>query len=500
MITAENAGLSRKEMVLYALVVLLAFAIPPALSLKQLPFISSTYGQAFVAFELLGFTMGAVLLFITYREAKKRWHLGMEGVIPVLVFCLVGFQFLVWICECTQAGDFKAYYVPAAAKLASGGNPYIKTGYFYPPLLVECLAAGCKFVGLAASKAHIKATPYVTMGVLYYAFTCVQFCIAMLAYLLGVRMVRCLGARGMWVPILVGAVFILNNPLIRTFRYGQVNFWLLDAVLLVLISDRLYAFWTGTVMATAIHLKLYPVILVPSMVLAKRWRQLAWCAAVAIGIVLVETRLGTHTKLWRQYLSFAPTLSGTGCFRDNSLLNVVSQSVHFLSRGASWEGSLTRVLMLLGRAAVLLWMGSRALKREKTYRSNAAGLESGDDAADAQMIRFYGHTLDLVSLTLILGPRVWEHHYVLAIPLILWAVVAQRDRRPLFCAAGAMLILLPTTFDFFPFSYHRLLGLLLLTLAARPTLSLEAFHKNANDFTSFGQPTQRERQRESARR
>ena len=100
----------------------------------------------------------------------------------------------------------------------------------------------------------------------------------------------------------------------------------------------------------------------------------------------------------------------------------------------------------------------------------------------ADTLRFSGHVTDVLSLALMASPLVWEHHYVLAIPLIILAALTQHRARPWLVAVGAMLILLPPTFDVFPFAYHRLVGLLMLLAPTSPEIDLERHAANVRDF------------------
>ncbi|MEZ4622842.1 MAG: hypothetical protein R2867_46100 [Caldilineaceae bacterium] len=80
-----------------------------------------------------------------------------------------------------------------------------------------------------------------------------------------------------------------------------------------------------------------------------------------------------------------------------------------------------------------------------------------------------GHSTDVIAVALIASPVVWEHHYLLAMPLAICAVAQARGERQLW-AVGISLFLMfvMPTFDVYPFSYHRLLGLVLLMVTLAP--------------------------------
>ena len=83
----------------------------------------------------------------------------------------------------------------------------------------------------------------------------------------------------------------------------------------------------------------------------------------------------------------------------------------------------------------------------------AAGLE--------EVAARHGVTPYQVALAWVLlaAPVVWEHHYVLAIPLLLWAAAGWGRRHAVALGAAALLCFAVPTFDVFPWSYHRLVGL-----------------------------------------
>ena len=76
--------------------------------------------------------------------------------------------------------------------------------------------------------------------------------------------------------------------------------------------------------------------------------------------------------------------------------------------------------------------------------------------------------MDAVALTLLISPLVWENHYVLAVPLALWAVATRWRDRPWQIGIGVFLMFALPTFDVFPLSYHRIVGLLMLLQLTSP--------------------------------
>jgi len=92
--------------------------------------------------------------------------------------------------------------------------------------------------------------------------------------------------------------------------------------------------------------------------------------------------------------------------------------------------------------------------------------------SEAQLLpreKMVGHTMDALALALIASPVVWEHHYLLAMPIVIWGAARARTDRQWWCIGiSSFLMFVLPTFDIYPFSYHRLAGLLLLMATLSP--------------------------------
>jgi hypothetical protein len=75
---------------------------------------------------------------------------------------------------------------------------------------------------------------------------------------------------------------------------------------------------------------------------------------------------------------------------------------------------------------------------------------------------FLAHGADALAFALLLSPSVWEHHYVMALPLALVACASRGGDRPGLLALGLFATLAMPTFDLYPLAYQRLAGLCLL--------------------------------------
>jgi hypothetical protein len=78
--------------------------------------------------------------------------------------------------------------------------------------------------------------------------------------------------------------------------------------------------------------------------------------------------------------------------------------------------------------------------------------------------------IDFSVLTLLLAPSAWDHHFVIALPLALWAIALQGHVKPMQVGFGIVSIFVMPGFNIFPLSYLRLFGVILLLLVTPPTV------------------------------
>ena len=116
---------------------------------------------------------------------------------------------------------------------------------------------------------------------------------------------------------------------------------------------------------------------------------------------------------------------------------------------------------------IVAWFIVRVVKREKAY-SELVKASNPSRSSWNETYRSYGGAIDAIALGLMVSPSVWEHHYVLAIPIALWAIVLRRHDRLWLTGIGVFLIFCLPTFDVFPLSHHRMMGLLILIYLTSP--------------------------------
>lgn len=456
---------------LYTLSALAAVAIPPLLAWRGLPWVRSSYGGSHLIFEMFGFSATVALAVVVWRELAKRRGTGLAGAIPVLLFAVVTVGLVLQVSEHTRKMPDYLCYENAAKALEAGRSPYYAPGYMYPPLTAQAISAvhrAMAALGVGAQR---------SWDLVFYLWQCAQVLLAVAAYLLSVRFARVLGAVGIAGPLIAAAVFLWNGPLIRTFAFNQPNLWMLNAVLFALVFGARYAGTAGALVALGASVKLYPAALVLPMVLARRWRMLA--GFVFAGALIAVVGLGSEPRAWMGFLRFAQIFPHGEAFRDNGLYSVVSNVISWLGGSAT----VTAVLWRIAVTAAGICIALRVIRREQSW----AALSKEDGASETgAMLRFTGHVVDVLAFALMAAPIVWEHHYVLAAPLVLWALVTQHSRRPYLVTVGSALMLLPVTVDIFPFGYYRIAGLLMVIAATSPRIDLVEYERNVEPWRKTG--------------
>jgi hypothetical protein len=426
-----------------------------------------TYSQDYQAFELFGFSASAALFLLAglklrqYRVRQQRPPLAEVSLwlIPLLLL----FHYLSLISEyAIRSWDYDCYEVAAAALLV-GDNPY-GVCYLYPPLLAQVMAGLFQLIDWSGRQWGTAAGADTIWYIVFYLFHTSQFYLIGLAYWLNVKLARRLGLRPLVAAVLVACLLLFNVPLLRTLRHNQVNLWLLDLMLLAILVVGRYPWLSGAAVALGTHLKLYPAVLLLPWTLARRWRAVFFSLAGIGLVVLWQAGWGQDWTSWQQFLSASAEFPRGTHLRDNSLHSLVYNTILRFTNPAELGRipfrNLVLAITLVLTLAAGLWLARRWWQREKVFNRLPI-------SGRAEAFRAMGHAADAIAATLIMAPLVWEHHFILAVPILIWAVAGYGRSRPWLIGLSALLMLAVSIFDFYPFSYHRLVGLLLL-LAVTP--------------------------------
>src|SRR5262245_65534 len=440
-----------------AVLALIAVVAPLAITALEPAILANSYGRGSARFELFaGFAalIAGLAAALELRAGKAR---SAAELTPVLAPLLVALLYTFLIAECSRKPFDYDCYEYAGRAILLGEDPYlVGLLYLYPPLTGQSFALAHRVLAWAAELTGRAPDPEAIWGVVFYLYQCAQLGLILLAYALLTRFARLVGMDPARAAALVGLLLLVDNPLLRTLRNGQVNLWILDLSLLaILLAQRIPAL-AGFALALSVHVKLYPLVMLLPLALARCWRAIAWSLAGGALIVLFQTDFGRDWTVWRQFAHFySRVYPGEIAFRNSSFHSVAYNTLRFL-----WVRPSAGLLPLVQLAssafglAMGLWLLLRSIARE---RSGAAEPD-----------RLLANAADALAFSLLISQSVWEHHFLFALPLVILAVATRWRERPLAVAISAFLVLGMPTFDLYPLSYHRLAGLIGLLVVTRP--------------------------------
>lgn len=439
----------RRRFLLYALLAALAVFLPLPLWPSRSPLISASYSGYQMLFELFGLCavpfFAAILAVELGRSARRTW----TEAFPLLCFAAFGVYLLIYFVEYSiPTNDYGCF--ERGAQAVAGGRPlYEAYGYIYPPLRAQLMAAAFRAIQFGVGLAGLSVPQAAPWYAVFYFYQVVMLAAALLAWWLCYRLAAGRGLKAEHAALLITALLVANAPFLRTLRHQQINLVVLDLMLLPLFLPARWAWFSGLCLAAGAHLKLYPLLLLAPLVACRRWKLTAWFAGGLAAVALPS--LGRWPEFFRFFRQFPPGEA----FRDNSWHSLFYNGVHLAHRmfGLPVVPHLVRALTLLAAFLMLAWFLARLYRQ--TRRPVPPPL-LGDIWAET------------LAFMLLVSPTVWEHHYVLALPLALRLATSIDLRRPLFPLAILGLLFFIPVFDVYPLSYHRLAGLLILVWYTRP--------------------------------
>ncbi|OGL40962.1 MAG: hypothetical protein A2043_11100 [Candidatus Schekmanbacteria bacterium GWA2_38_9] len=461
---------------------LVGFAVILPLVLRKFfrPIIGFTYGFDYGIFELFGFSCSLVTLVIVYTKLRKQPVLSLEKAIEIVLPVLVCFFFLIQVVEhSNKSRDYERYEQAAKAVIAKS-NLYENTNYFYPPFTAQIMALTFKLFrsGILFLNLNHQKLEYTSWQFVFYLFQCMQFFLVILSYFLCYRFACKVNLTSLQSLIIVTTLFLFNNSLIRTLSFNQVNLYVLTSILIAVLCLPEYPIVSGLALAIGTHIKLYPLLIGIVLFFAKKRIVLLWTIIGACFILLIQTRWGQNWQLWSDFLVFfTSSFPKDASFRNNSLhsfsYNIVSLISYFLKLNLKYTSKqlVAQIMVFIESFFVIVWFGIRFILRERMFHGivNQDKLSINDKA---DFYRICGHVLDGIGIMLLLSPMVWEHHYIISLPIAIWSISIMGRDKPWQVGTSMFLIYVLPTFDVFPFSYHRVVGLVMLVCLIKPEQSL----------------------------
>lgn len=223
------------------------------------------------------------------------------------------------------------------------------------------------------------------------------------------------GRRLGWTPIEIAWAAVLGlrlEPVVRTFNLGQVNFLLAAMVALDLfVLPRRYR---GILIGIAAGIKLTPAVFGVAFLLHRQWDAAIRCAATGLATVAIGAAvLPSDSWLYWTELLRDPRRIGHLNYPDNQSLVGLAARILDTERLTSAQ-MLPLELLGAGLGCAAAWVCLRRLR----------GHDGGPDEVAV--------ALCLALASLLASPVSWSHHWIWAIPGLMWLV----DRRRWFAVAA----------------------------------------------------------------
>lgn len=366
--------------------------------------------------------LGVLMHLLAHEKINK------ENVWKMASFFLVMFVYLNIFRERFRYGDYH-YYLEAATALANG-QPLPDT-YLYLPLWATLL----QFL-----------VPLGDQGVLVSLWILNIIALATFYFLLIRILQRYNFSQNLSVVIAI-LFLLINTPLLRTLGFVQVNLLVIDLVFLSLLTYPKNNFLSALTLALAVHLKTSPAVLVLAFLLEFNWKWMIYFSISFILIGLFPVAIN-GTSPYFDYVNnavFLTQIPDTN-FHDTSF----DSFLRFLNPFFGIQIEQTRNMVLAIKVLLLITTLFVILKniKEKTF---------------SQENKVFNAIPALFVFMTLASPIVWDHHGMfVTLPFLL---LIKRIENPnhwlLFAFAYFMEFMLPS-FDFFPWSYGRLIAPLIV--------------------------------------
>lgn len=317
----------------------------------------------------------------------------IRNITPLLIvvfLCAISIFVVVKILSLQSFLDFR-YYHEAVVTYIHGGNPYVRPifPFPYPPFaLIILLPFGY--------------IPLVTAGkiLLIISLFCLFFSVLLVMQAFHVSVRSFLG-------ILVLALVINFFPTKYTLASGQINTLILVFVaIFVYFYSKNRKYFSGIALACAIALKLFPLLLIPYLFIARQWEVLK-AIFVSLAIIFFITYIILPPHVVNTYFTltlpvFLSTGGGQGYY-DQSLSAFIArilQNPHIAT-------PLARIIagLVIPATYFLLWKYGGSTKKKLLSISI------------------------LLILNVILNNFAWQHHYIwLLIPFLITFFYMQQMR------------------------------------------------------------------------
>lgn len=394
----------------------------------------------------LTWILAGALLYLIANEKINKENLWLTA-----GFFLVMFVYLQILRERFRYGDYH-YYLEAATAL-SNGQPLPDT-YLYLPLWATLL----QFIVFLGDQ-----------GVMIVLWTVNIFALGLFYFLL-IRILERYGFSKHLSIVIAILFFLINTPLMRTLGFIQVNLLTMDLILLGMLTYPKNTFFSALALALAVHLKTSPAVLVLAFMLEFNWRWMFWFAISFLVIGLFPIVVN-GVDVYYQYVNnaFLLTQLPDTNFHDTSF----DSFLRFFNPFFGIPIETTRLTVL----------GTKVLLLIATLYTMAQNILAQSFSKENRLLNAAPALFVFMTLG---SPIVWDHHGMFT--TLAFLLMLKRIQSPshwmIFLAAYFFEFMLPS-FDFFPWSYGRLVApmvILWLMYATRKNEEPSPFITSANQW------------------
>ncbi|MBC7876665.1 MAG: DUF2029 domain-containing protein [Anaerolineales bacterium] len=403
-----------------------------------------------LAATILTWLLLGALLYLLVNE-----KINAGNVFTIAGFFLVMFVYLNILRERFRYGDY-AYYIEAATALLN--NQTLPDTYLYLPLWASIL----QFI-----------VPLGDQGVLTILWTLNMIALGSFYFLLH-RVLERYGFSVRFAAVVAVLFILINAPIQRTLGFVQVNLLVMDFILLSILYYPKNIVFSALLLALAVHLKTSPAVLVLAFLLERDWRWLIWFVLSFLIIALIPIALNGITPYY-DYLHniVALTQIPDTNFHDTSFDSFLRFLNPFLGINTLW----TRIMIYIAKVSLML--ATIVVMIKNVRRQSFVNTQIRGNV----MLNAIPPLFIIMTLA---SPIVWDHHGIfLTLSFLLMLKRIESPSMWMWFSFAYFLEFIMPSFDFFPWSYGRLIAPILilgLMWGIPKKQGLSSFFDSANEW------------------
>lgn len=415
-----------------------------------------THGATDASFNTLVQINGIAILFTVAAVSATLMHAQKRDTRAISITAAIAFVSAFLLAAINNSGSHPNFDYQcvqnAAVNIVERKEFYGEaTGYvLYPPMYAGSMHAAYKAVGAVAKLFHWHPNMLQAFNVVFYLFQNLQS-LAMVGLIwLSYRFTSvCADITDaferknskLFAAGISCAVVGMNWPIYGTIQWNQVNIFVTCLVLFALTFVNTRHIARGFAVAAGIHLKAYPGLLIPAFLLSKDWKAAAY-ATVFTAVLAALTTAQFGVGVWQTYFHTAhefinkimmnpPTYMVDGSnlwslvFCTGKTFGTIFGTRQLFNVAAT--GQIATALKL----CICLFFAWRLISRQRAQRSAKAV---------SKTYLLFDNACDFLSVGLLVGPTTLNHHYVLAIPVMLWTIVRSGLRAPFLVFVGCVMM------------------------------------------------------------